>query len=57
MDLNYLLHREQVERVRADLAGSDPAKVAHRELADLYRQQIESYRRANLDQGSHPRQG
>lgn len=44
MDLNYLLQREQVERVRAESASSDPARTAHMQLADLYRRQIEQYR-------------
>ncbi len=47
MDLNYILQREQVERTRADQAGSGAAAEAHRGLAALYRQQIESYRSAN----------
>ena len=44
MDLNYYLHREQIERVRAEHADTGPAREAHRELAELYRQQIEEYR-------------
>lgn len=48
MDLNYYLHREQVERVRATRAHGDPARAAHRGLADLYRRQIEDYRQANV---------
>ena len=47
MDLNYILQREQIERVRADLAGSGPASKAHRGLAELYREQIDRYRAAN----------
>ena len=47
MDLNYYLEREQVERVRAENAGHKAAAVAHRSLADLYRQQIEQYRETN----------
>ena len=46
MDLNYYLHREQVERLRAEAAGSDPARDAHRELANLYRREIDDYRAA-----------
>jgi hypothetical protein len=55
MDLNYTLYREQVERVRAGLAGSDPAKAAHQELADRYRQQIDEYRHANQALAARPR--
>lgn len=51
MDVNYLLHREQVERARADQAGSRPAEAAHRGLADLYRRQIDDYRQANRPAG------
>ncbi|MDQ8756627.1 hypothetical protein RCO27_10320 [Sphingosinicella sp. LHD-64] len=44
MDINYYLHREQVERMRADLAGSDEARAVHREMADLYRARVTAYR-------------
>jgi hypothetical protein len=47
MDLNYILQRELVERRRADQAGPGAAADAHRGLAALYREQIESYRSAN----------
>lgn len=43
-DLNYFFQREQVERVRADLARSREARRAHLDLADLYRGRIHSYR-------------
>jgi hypothetical protein len=49
MDLNYLLQREQVERTRAQQAGSKPAADAHSGMAALYRQQIEQYRAAGHD--------
>jgi hypothetical protein len=44
MDVNYYLHREQVERFRADQAAATSAGHAHRKLADLYRERIQSYR-------------
>lgn len=44
MDVNYYLHREQVERMRADLARSDEARAIHREMADLYRAKVTAYR-------------
>jgi hypothetical protein len=47
MDMNYYLHREQVERVRAKQAGPGAAGDAHRALADLYREKIEGYRAGN----------
>lgn len=40
MDLNYLFHRQQVERTRAQAAGSDEARVAHEQLARCYEAQI-----------------
>lgn len=36
MDLNYLLHRQQVERTRAEAAESDEARTAHEQLARCY---------------------
>ena len=41
MDLNYLFHRQQVERSRARAADSKPAREAHEELAHRYEQRIE----------------
>lgn len=40
MDLNYLFHRQQVERTRAEAADSDEARVAHEQLARCYEAQI-----------------
>jgi hypothetical protein len=45
MDINYLLQREQVERVRADRATCSNSRAAHRELAERYRALIEQNRR------------
>ena len=36
MDLNYLFLRQQVERTRAETAGSDEARAAHEQLARCY---------------------
>jgi hypothetical protein len=44
MDVNYYLHREQVERMRADVARSDEARAIHIEMADLYRARVTAYR-------------
>ncbi len=57
MDLNYYLHREQIERVRAEQARQDAAAEAHRGLADLYRREIEAYREANVAAAPGPVQG
>jgi hypothetical protein len=42
MDLNYLLHRQQVERSRAETASTEAARKAHEELARQYEGQIEA---------------
>lgn len=41
MDLNYLFHRQQVERFRAERATSNEACTAHARLAGLYENSIE----------------
>ena len=41
VDLNYLFHRQQVERTRSQAASSKEARTAHGELAERYEQQIE----------------
>lgn len=41
MDLNYLFHRQQVERTRSDTAESEAARDLHEDLAKRYEEQIE----------------
>jgi hypothetical protein len=41
MDLNYLFHRQQVERARAEAAESHEARIAHEQLARCYEVQID----------------
>lgn len=41
MDLNYLFHRQQVERSRADGADNESARAAHEGLARQYEDRIE----------------
>ena len=41
MDLNYLFHRQQVERFRAERATSNEACTAHARMAALYENSIE----------------
>ena len=41
VDLNYLFHRQQVERTRAEAAETDEARTAHEQLAKCYEKQIE----------------
>jgi hypothetical protein len=45
MDINYLLEREQIERVRAVRAECDRTRASHSGMADAYRRLIEDYRR------------
>ena len=40
MDLNYLFHRQQVERTRAKAADSAEARAAHEHLARCYEAMI-----------------
>lgn len=40
-DLNYLFHRQQVERSRAETAESEEARVRHEQLARCYEVQID----------------
>lgn len=42
MDLNYLFHRQQVERSRSETADSEEARTAHEELARRYEERIET---------------
>ena len=41
VDLNYLFHRQQVERSRSEVAQSEEARLAHEQLAKRYEAQIE----------------
>ena len=41
LDLNYLFHRQQVERTRAEGARHEAARTAHEELAKQYEERIE----------------
>ena len=43
MDLNYLFHRQQVERAKSESADSLAARTAHEELAIRYEQEIEEH--------------
>ena len=36
MDLNYLFHRQQVEKTRAAISPTDEARQAHERLARCY---------------------
>jgi hypothetical protein len=41
MDLNYVFLRQQVERVLAKKAASEPARKAHEAMAQAYERAIE----------------
>lgn len=43
-DLNYLLHREQVSLLRAQLAASSESRCAHQGLARAYGVRIREHR-------------
>jgi hypothetical protein len=40
VDLNYLFHRQQVERSLAEAASSEAARKIHLELAEEYERRI-----------------
>jgi len=44
MDINYILQREQIERVRAERAASAAARDAHVSMADAYLALVISHR-------------
>lgn len=48
MDVNYLLHRQQVSLIRAQLSPSKRGKAAYEGLARGYTDQIDAYRRENV---------
>lgn len=47
MDVNYLLHRQQISLIRAQCSRSQKGKVAYETLAQSYTDKIEAYRREN----------
>lgn len=48
MDLNYLLHREGVERMRAEGALCVDSRRAHLGLAGIFRGRIDGLRRDRI---------
>ena len=42
VDLNYLFHRQQIERARSETAESVEARTAHEQLARHYEDRIEA---------------
>lgn len=47
MDVNYLLHRQQVSLLRAQTSRSQKGRAAYEDLARGYTDQIDAYRREN----------
>ena len=47
MDVNYLLHRQQVSLIRASRADSPESRAAHEGLARAYRDRVLAYREHN----------
>ena len=47
MDVNYLLHRQQVSLIRAQMSRSQSGKAAYEGLARGYTDRIDAYRREN----------
>ena len=47
MDVNYLLHRQQVALIRAQMSPSAKGRAAYEGLARGYTDRIDAYRRAN----------
>ena len=48
MDIDHLLEREQIERMRADGADCARSRAAHEALANGYRRRLEHHRRRVL---------
>jgi hypothetical protein len=57
MDLNYLIHREGVERLRAQTATSLCAQLAHLGMADMFRDRIDFRRRTAGSEAGQDRDG
>ncbi|WP_176590334.1 hypothetical protein [Sphingobium sp. EM0848] len=47
LDVNYLLHRQQVALIRAQRSGSAKGRAAYEDLARGYTDRIDAYRREN----------
>ncbi|CAM8671283.1 MULTISPECIES: hypothetical protein [Sphingobium] len=47
MDVNYLLHRQQMSLIRAQSSRSDKGRDAYQSLARSYTDRIDAYRREN----------
>jgi hypothetical protein len=48
MDVNYLLHRQQVSLIRAQMSRSMKGRAAYEDLARSYGDKIDAYRQENV---------
>lgn len=54
MDLNYLFHRQQIERSLARAAASEAARKVHEELAEEYERRIVAVSAGDVSFGNGP---
>ncbi|MDI1294331.1 MAG: hypothetical protein PSY12_00290 [bacterium] len=47
MDVNYLLHRQQMSLIHAQASHSDQGRAVYEDMARGYTNRIEAYRREN----------
>jgi hypothetical protein len=47
MDVNYLLHRQQISLIKAQAAHSAEGRAAYEDLARGYTDRIDAYRQEN----------
>lgn len=47
MDVNYLLHRQQISLIRAQASPSRQGRAAYEGLAQGYAEKVDAYRRHN----------
>jgi hypothetical protein len=48
LDVNYLLHRQQVALIRASIAKNPESRAAHEGMARAYRDRVRAYRQDNV---------
>ena len=49
-DVNYLLHRQQMSLLHAQVSGSPEGRAAYEDLAQAYIDRVDAYRRGNEQQ-------
>jgi hypothetical protein len=47
VDVNYMLHRQQMALLRAAAAASPESRAAHEDMARAYREKVRDYAREN----------